>query len=85
MFDIAKDAFENINRNNLSELAELEKNVDDMKKQLIATHFTRLAEGNCSMEVSPYFTSTIVGLERVGDHLVNIGYSIVNPTGNQEE
>ncbi len=84
MFKISKDAFENINRSNLSKLTELEDIVDGMKKQLTATHFARLAEGDCSMEVSPYFTSTVVGLERVGDHLVNIGYSIVNPTGNQE-
>ena len=26
----------------------------------------------------------IVGLERMADHLVNIGYSIVNPTGSQK-
>lgn len=84
MFKISKDAFENINKNDLPKLTELEEAVDDMKKQLTATHFTRLAEGDCSMEVSPYFTSTVVGLERVGDHLVNIGYSIVNPTGSQD-
>jgi len=84
MFKISKDAFENINKNDLPKLTELEEAVDDMKKQLTATHFARLAEGDCSMEVSPYFTSTVVGLERVGDHLVNIGYSIVNPTGSQD-
>lgn len=27
----------------------------------------------------------IVGLERMADHLVNIGYSIVNPTGSQKQ
>lgn len=28
---------------------------------------------------------SISGLERVADHLVNVGYSIVNPTGSQKE
>ncbi len=85
MFEIAKDAFENLNRDNLAELTSLENEVDGMKKELSANHFTRLAEGNCKIELSPYYSSTIVGFERVADHLVNVGYSIVNPTGSQKE
>jgi len=84
MFSIAKDAFENLNRENLPELTCLEESVDEKKDELIASHFARLAEGNCNVDVSPYFSSLILGLERVADHLVNIGYSIVNPTGSQK-
>ena len=85
MFAIAKDAFETLNKDNLPGLTNLEDGVDGMKKELIASHFSRLSEGNCSVDVSPYYSSVIVGLERVADHLVNIGYSIVNPTGSQTE
>lgn len=85
MLDIAKDAFENLNKTRLSELTALENGVDDMKKELISSHFFRLAEGNCSMEVSPYYSSAIAGLERVADHLVNVGYSITNPVGSQND
>lgn len=85
MFAIAKDAFENLHREQLPALTNHEENVDRMKKELIASHFARLAEGNCSVDVSPYYSSVIVGLERVADHLVNVGYSIVNPTGSQSE
>lgn len=85
MFAISKDAFENLHRDKLPELTRLEEGVDVKKKELIAGHFARLAEGNCSVDVSPYYSSVIVGLERVADHLVNIGYSIVNPTGSQKE
>ncbi len=85
MFVISKDTFENLDREKLSELTRLEESVDDMKKELISGHFSRLAEGNCSIDVSPYYSSVIVGLERVADHLVNVGYSIVNPTGSQKE
>ena len=83
MFTIAKETFENVSKDRLPALAALEDGVDGMKRELIASHFTRLAEGNCSVDVSPYYSSVVVGLERVADHLVNVGYSIVNPTGSQ--
>ena len=85
MFEISKDAFENLNKDNLPELTNLENGVDGMKKELIASHFERLAEGNCNMDVSPYYSSVVAGLERVADHLVNVGYSIMNPTGSQKD
>jgi len=85
MFDISKDAFENMNKNRLFELNELENQVDKLKKDLTTKHFARLAEGTCRIEVSPYYSSAISGLERVADHLVNVGYSIVNPVGSQRE
>ena len=84
MFTISKDTFESLNRDKLPELATLEESVDVQKKELTASHFARLAEGNCHVDVSPYFSSVVVGLERMGDHLVNVGYSIVNPTGSQK-
>ncbi len=85
MFIISKDAFENLNKEELPHLTRLEEQTDIMKDELIASHFNRLAEGNCHVDVSPYYSSTIAGLERVADHLVNVGYSILNPTGSQRE
>ena len=85
MFAIAKDAFENFNKEKLPELTVLENEVDRMKKQLESSHFSRLAEGACNVECSPYYSSAVSGLERVADHLVNVGYSIMNPTGSQKE
>ncbi|MBQ2729926.1 MAG: Na/Pi cotransporter family protein [Clostridia bacterium] len=85
MFDLSKDAFDHLNVEELSDLNAIEDKVDGMKKSLISSHFTRLAEGNCSADVSPYYSSVVTGLERVADHLVNVGYSIVNPTGSQKK
>lgn len=85
MLALSKDAFANFNKKHLSELTQLEEKMDGMKKQLITSHFARLAEGNCSVDVSPYYSSVVIGLERVADHLVNIGFSIVSPTGSQKE
>ena len=75
----------NLDHSRLSELTAFENQVDDMKDRLTANHFTRLSTNSCSVTHSPYFTSTVMGLERVGDHLVNVGYSIQNPTGSQKE
>jgi len=85
MLEISKNAFESLNRGSLPELTVLENEVDELKKELIASHFARLAEGNCDLSVSPYYSSVVLGLERVADHLVNVGYSIVSPTGSQKE
>ena len=84
MFAISIETFETLHKDKLSDLTKLEEGVDKMKKELIAGHFERLAEGNCSIDVSPYYSSVVTGLERVADHLVNVGYSIVNPTGSQK-
>ncbi len=84
MFAVAKDAFENLDFQRLPELTDYENQVDDLKKQLMDSHFTRLSTNACKVTHSPYYTSTVAGLERVADHLVNVGYSIKNPTGSQK-
>lgn len=84
MFDIAKDAFETLNKTDLPRLTDLENNVDEMKKTLTARHFERLKAGICSVELVPYYTSIVTRLERVADHIVNVGYSIVSPTGSEK-
>ena len=84
MLAIAKDAFDTEHPGHLPELKVLENQTDEMKRDFSAKHFTRLSDGNCSLDVSPYYTSTVTGLERVADHIVNVGYSICNPTGDDE-
>lgn len=84
MFNIALDVFTTRNTTNLARLTELEKEVDLMKKDYTASHFNRLATGDCQPEVGAYFFSTISGLERIADHLINVGYSVLNPTGSQK-
>ena len=85
MFVIAQEAFDGGKSTHLAELTQLENEVDGLKKELTSRHYARLAEGNCKVELSPYFSSYVTGLERVADHLVNVGYSILNPTGSQSE
>ena len=84
MLYIAKEAFETHDKEQLPAVATLENEVDEMKRQFTASHFSRLSEGSCLPDVSPYYTSTVAGLERVADHIVNIGYRIQNPIGSQK-
>ena len=84
MIAIAKDAFDTESSDRLPALTDLENQTDEMKRAFSAKHFSRLSEGHCSLEVSPYYTSTITGLERVADHIVNVGYSVCNPVGDDE-
>ena len=85
MFEIAAEVFDGADKNRLAELTALENDVDGLKRELTNSHYTRLAAGDCKIEISPYFSSTVAGLERVADHLVNVGYSILNPTGSQSD
>lgn len=83
MYDIATKTFDTDKVVDLKRLSTLEQKTDELKKQFSMAHFERLSQTGCSMELGGYFISIISNLERVGDHLVNIGYSIQNPTGNQ--
>jgi phosphate:Na+ symporter len=83
MFDVAIDVFNNLAIGRLNELGEKENVVDGLKKSLNHGHVQRLATGCCKTELSAYFFSTVSGLERVADHLINVGYSTINPTGSQ--
>ncbi len=84
MFAVTKKVFFNHDETQLPALTALENEVDGLKKSLTASHFSRLADGNCDFQLSPYYTSVIAGLERVADHLINVGFSITNPTGSQK-
>ena len=84
MFAICKGVFKNNDKHLLPELTAIEEGVDGKKKELTAKHYSRLAEGRCNASASPYYSSVVLGLERVADHLVNVGYSIDNPVGSQK-
>ena len=84
MFTVAIEIFSKRDSSLIARLASLETEVDTMKAALASRHFVRLSMGKCKPAVSAYFFSTVNGLERVADHLVNIGYSIVSPTGDED-
>lgn len=83
MFEAAMKIFIEKDATLFAKISALEDEVDTIKDKLSASHVARLAEGNCKIELGPYFYSLVAGLERVADHLVNVSYSVLNPTGSQ--
>ena len=54
-----------------------------MKIVLSGKHFDRISAGTCNIKMSPFYSSLVSELERVADHLFNVGYAFINPTGDE--
>ena len=84
MFELSFVIFHDQTVDNLKKLHDLENQTDELKNTLSTAHYERIQKNMCKMENSPFYTSLVSELERVADHLVNVGYSIVNPVGDDE-
>lgn len=84
MFIRTREIFINKDTSKLNELHAEEEKTDELKTQFYSSHYERVIKDECSQKMTPYISSLIVELERIADHLVNIAYSIVNPTGEDE-
>lgn len=83
MYNLSLEIFDEYDVKHLNSLNGLEETVDELKSKFTSEHYVRLSMGDCKVELNSLFISTISNLERVADHLVNIGNSIVNPTGDE--
>ena len=82
MFDLTLVIFHDRSKDSLRKLHDLETKTDELKNELSTAHYERIQKNECKMENSPFYTTLVSELERVADHLVNVGYSIVNPIGD---
>lgn len=85
MYDKAMRAFEKRDYSVLDEISETENEVDELKDELGYRHVERLNRGDCAVERGTYFFAVISSLERIADHMVNVAFSIKNPTGSQSK
>ncbi len=85
MFDEAMYIFQNNDVGRLNGFANMEQELDMIKRTLGDNHIARLNAGGCSVESGTHFYSIISALERIGDHLTNIAFSIKSPSGSQRE
>jgi len=82
MFELTLVIFHDRSKESLKKLHDLENQTDELKNELSSAHYERIQKKTCHVENSPFYTTLVSELERVADHLVNIGYSIVNPIGD---
>ncbi|MBP5592732.1 MAG: Na/Pi cotransporter family protein [Clostridia bacterium] len=85
MAESTLEIFESEDDKRLPGITDMENAIDKMKKDFSNNHVDRLNSGGCDIETGTYFYSAIEALERVGDHLVNIAFSIRSITGSQKE
>ncbi len=83
MFEKALRVVESRDKEGLKAVAQLEDEVDTLKKVYGDHHILRLHAQKCSVEGGTYFYDIITELERIADHITNIAFSIDNPTGTQ--
>ena len=85
MFGFAHQLFMEKDMDLLKKLHESEEITDLLKDKLSNAHFNRIKNNTCRNELSAYHSTLLTELERVGDHLTNIGYSVINPTGDEDK
>ncbi|MDR2266556.1 MAG: Na/Pi cotransporter family protein [Christensenellaceae bacterium] len=85
MYDKAINVLSTRDSNALIEISEIESEIDAMKREFGANHIERLNAGACTVDSGPYFYAVVSALERIGDHLTNIAFSIKSPSGSQTE
>lgn len=77
ILDESLDMFVTGNTENMNEIRDLEDSIDVMERELIDKHIHRLKDGKCSAQAGIYYSDVLSGLERVGDHAINIAFSLV--------
>lgn len=60
----------------LAKADQVENEIDGFRKRLIDGHIERLNAGICRPESSGVFINLVSNLERLGDHLTYIAYTV---------
>ncbi len=80
LLDSAVEALENgsVTKDEFIALADIEQQIDDLTGSYNKKHIERLNAKVYSVETGMLFINTIVDFERVGDHAINIGGSLLD-------
>ena len=76
LYSIAITAFDNRNTENLQEVDLIEQQIDILSRELENKHIERVKSGSCNAQLGSAYLQTVSNLERVGDHITNVAFSI---------
>ncbi len=77
LYDEVKQAYHRNDRQALEKADVIEEQIDNLTEEMERNHIRRLTEGTCSPAVGAEYLSLAQNSERVGDHLINVGNSIL--------
>lgn len=76
LYTKAVQAFANVDYDILASVDEVEEQIDDLTLQMENSHIQRLKDGSCTPEVGSIFLQAASNMERIGDHMTNVAFSI---------
>lgn len=76
LYKLTSELISDKNSNLLVDIDFEENKIDNYRKRLINDHIRRLNEGKCKPESSGVFINLVSNIERLGDHLTYIAYTI---------
>ena len=86
LYEKCIEAFDNRDVSKLPQVDALEQEIDEYAQELENRHIDRVKEGLCTAQLGSTYLQTVSNLERVGDHITNVAFSIrkycVMPTKN---
>ena len=78
LIDCSIKVFDTRNSEGLKKVDEIEQKIDDYSAELELKHVERLKVGLCSAETGSVYLQTVSDMERIGDHITNMAFSIKN-------
>jgi phosphate:Na+ symporter len=85
LFELSLDSFQTRKAENLVRMSALHQEIIDLIAYARDIHIKRLSSNMYSVEVSKSMYAVLLSLQRVSDHIINIGFSVRSDTGSKTE
>ncbi len=83
LFDVSTEALDKRDFSLLPEVDRIEEEIDDLTAELEERHVERVKSGVCNAEIGSIYLQTVSNLERVGDHITNVAFSLTQYNGKK--